>query len=229
LTAWVRVIPQVRLSLLQLALPLRHWGIAHSPLQKRHQVHSARLRHHAVFDNLPPLAEFTPAAPAQACLIGHLFGAFTPALVSRRGFPGVCIPARLSGRWYRTLLCRYPCAAPSSDSQCGFFRNYLLVICAAKPQYTAADVREHRIVMAPRLLTPGASATSPLHTPVLFEKYQRCVLVARIKVRCARCKWRLCRLTHSIPHARRCRRATAVQATATAFVLGAVSRGEAAL
>jgi hypothetical protein len=47
---------------------------------------------------------------------------------------------------------------------CGFFRSHLLVICAAKLCYTAAAAREHRRVLAPRL--PGASVTSPLHTPL---------------------------------------------------------------
>ncbi len=47
-------------------------------------------------------------------------------------------------------------------TQYGFFR--ILVICAAKPRQTAAAAREHRRVLAPRLPTPGASVTSPLHT-----------------------------------------------------------------
>jgi len=66
-------------------------------------------------------------------------------------------------------------------AQCGLFRSHLLVICAAKPRYTAAAAREHRRVLAPRLSTPGASVTS-LHTPreVLFEMCQRRVLLARI-------------------------------------------------
>ena len=40
---------------------------------------------------------------------------------------------------------------------------------------------EHRRVLAPRLPTPGASVTSPLHTPreVLFQMCQRRVLLAR--------------------------------------------------
>jgi hypothetical protein len=87
-------------------------------------------------------------------------------------------------------------------------------------------------VFAPCLPTPGASVTSPLHTPreVLFVMHQRRVLLTRIKW-CARCilqmdgevcqgqfcKWMttiegslepLCRLTHSIIQARRCRRVT---------------------
>jgi hypothetical protein len=47
----------------------------------------------------------------------------------------------------------------------GFFRGHLLMICAANPRYTAAAAREHRRVLAPRLRTPGASATSPFHMP----------------------------------------------------------------
>ena len=63
-----------------------------------------------------------------------------------------------------------------------------------KPRHTAAAAREHRRVLAPRLPTPGASVTSPLHTPreVLFEVCQRRVLLARIKgeVRQVQfCKW----------------------------------------
>ena len=42
---------------LPLALPLRPWGIAHSSLQKRHQLCSARVRCHTVFDTLAPLAK----------------------------------------------------------------------------------------------------------------------------------------------------------------------------
>ena len=53
-----------------------------------------------------------------------------------------------------------------TPAQCGFFRSQLLVICAAKPHYTAAAAREHRRVLAPRLPTAGASVTSPLHTPM---------------------------------------------------------------
>ena len=44
---------------LPLALPPRLWGIAHSSVQKRHQVRSARLRRHTAFDNLAPLAEYS--------------------------------------------------------------------------------------------------------------------------------------------------------------------------
>jgi hypothetical protein len=55
-----------------------------------------------------------------------------------------------------------PCR--QTPAQCGFFRSHLLVICSAKPRYTAAAApREHRRVLAPRL--PGASVTSPLHKP----------------------------------------------------------------
>ena len=90
-----------------------------SLLQKRHQVRSARVRRHTVFDNLAPLAEHS-----------------TDILVP----PYIQIPA-----------------------QCGFLRGHLLMICAAKPRYTAAAAREHRRVLAPRLPTPGASVTSPLH------------------------------------------------------------------
>ena len=88
-------------------------------------------------------------------------------------------------------LCR-PCR--QTPAQCRFFRSRPLVICAAKPRYTAAAAGEHRRVLAPRLPTPGASVTSPLHTPreVLFEVCQRRVLLARIKgeVRQVQfCKW----------------------------------------
>ena len=80
-----------------------------------------------------------------------------------------------------------------TPAQCGFFRSHLLVICAEKPGYTATAAREHRRVLAPRLppAQVGASVTSPLHTPreVLFEMCQRRVLLARIKVRCARCSF----------------------------------------
>jgi hypothetical protein len=56
-------------------------------------------------------------------------------------------------------------------AQSGFLRGHLLMICAAKPRYTAAAAREHGCVLAPRLRASGASVTSPLHTPreVLFE------------------------------------------------------------
>jgi hypothetical protein len=54
---------------------------------------------------------------------------------------------------------------PQTPAQCSFFRSHLLVICAAKPRYMAAAAREHRSVLAPRLPTPGAGITSPLHTP----------------------------------------------------------------
>ena len=50
-------------------------------------------------------------------------------------------------------------------AQSGFFRSHLLMIRAAKPRYTAAAAREHRRILAPLLSTPGASVTSPLHTP----------------------------------------------------------------
>ena len=56
-----------------------------------------------------------------------------------------------------------PCR--QTAAQCGFSRSHRLVICAAKPRYTAAAAREHWRVLAPRLLTPSASVTSPLHTP----------------------------------------------------------------
>ncbi len=110
---------------------------AQSSLQKRHQVRSARVRLHTVFDNLAPIAQ-------------HSADILMPP---RRQIP----------------------------AQCGLFRSHLLVICAAKPRYTAAAAREHRRVLAPRLSTPGASVTS-LHTPreVLFEMCQRRVLLARI-------------------------------------------------
>jgi hypothetical protein len=90
-------------------------------LQKRHQLRSARVRRHTVFDSLASLAEHSADVLAPPCRQ-------TPA-------------------------------------QCGLFRSHLLVICAAKPRYTAAAAREHRRVLAPRLPTPGASVTSPLHAP----------------------------------------------------------------
>jgi hypothetical protein len=42
-----------------------------------------------------------------------------------------------------------------TPAQCGFFRSHLLMICAAKPRYTAAAAREHERVFAPRLPTPA--------------------------------------------------------------------------
>jgi hypothetical protein len=101
-TPMMRELPQ--------ALPLRLWGIVQSSLQKRHQVRSARVRHHPVFDNLAPLAQHSA---------------------------NILVP---------------PC--PETPAQCGFFRSHLLVICAAKPRYTAAAAREHRRVITPRLPTP---------------------------------------------------------------------------
>ena len=67
--------------------------------------------------------------------------------------------------------------------QSGFLRGHLLMICAAKPRYTAAAAREHGRVLAPRLRASGVSVTSPLYTPrkVLFEICQRHVLLTRIK------------------------------------------------
>ena len=99
---------------------LGHHGV-HSLLQKRHQLHSARVRRHTVFDNIAPLAEHS-----------------ADILVSAR---------------------------QQTPAQCGFFQSHLLVICAAKPHYTAAAAREHRRGLAPRLPTTVASVTSPLHTP----------------------------------------------------------------
>ena len=131
-----RVLPRLRPSRLSPgdALDLRHERTAsgapsasfghhgvRSSLQKRHQVCSARVRQHNVFDNLAPLAE-------------HSADILVP-------------PHR------------------QTPAQCGFSRSHLLVICAAKPRYTAAAAREHRRVLAPRLPTPGASGTSPLHVP----------------------------------------------------------------
>jgi hypothetical protein len=156
---------------------LGHHGM-HSLLQKRHQLRSARVRPHTVFDKLLPLAEHSA---------------------------DILVP---------------PC--PQTPAQYGFFRSHLLVICAAKPRYTAAAAREHRSVLAPRLPTSCASVTSPLHTPreVPFEMCQRRVLLARIKgevrqVQFCKCmaiiqgsQEKLCRLTHSIIQARRCRRVT---------------------
>ena len=70
-----------------------------------------------------------------------------------------------------------------TPAQCGFLRSHLLVICAAKPRYTAADAREHWRVLAPCLPTPCASVTSPLHNlrEVLFEMCQRYVLLPRLE------------------------------------------------
>jgi len=132
--------PSLSISLsLSLVLPLCLWGIAHSSLQKRHQVRSARVRRNTIFDNSAPLAKYS----------AHIL-----------------VPPRRQ-----------------TPAQCGFFRSHLLVICAAKPRYTAAAAREHRRVLAPRLPTPGASVTSPLHNPreVLFEMCQRCVLLPRLE------------------------------------------------
>ena len=44
---------------LSLVLPLCLWGIAHSSLQKRHQVHSVRVRRNTTFDNSAPLAKYS--------------------------------------------------------------------------------------------------------------------------------------------------------------------------
>ena len=142
-TSWPPLHPpslSISLSLsLSLVLSLCLWGIAHSSLQKRHQVRSARVRRNTIFDNSAPLAKYS----------AHI----------------LVPPPR------------------QTPAQCGFSRSHLLVICAAKPRYTAAAAREHRRVLAPRLPTPGASATSPLHNPreVLFEMCQRRVLLARIQ------------------------------------------------
>ena len=70
-----------------------------------------------------------------------------------------------------------------TPTQSGFFRSHLLVVSTAKPRYTAAAAREHRRVLAPRLPTPAANVTSPLHNPreVLFEMCQRCVLLPRLE------------------------------------------------
>ena len=103
---------------LSLVLPLYLWGIAHSSVQKRHLVRSARVRRNTVFDNLVPLAEHSADILVSPCLQ---------------------IPA-----------------------QCGFFRSHLLVICVAKPRYTAAAAREHGRVLALRLPTPYKNVTSPL-------------------------------------------------------------------
>jgi len=162
---------------LPLALTLCLWGIAHSSLQKRHQVRSARVRRHAVLDILAPLSEYSA---------------------------DILVPP-----------------SRQTPAKCGFFRSHLLVICTAKPRYTAAAAREHRRIIAPRLPTPCAHVTSPLQTPreVPFQMCQRRVLLARIKHGQVRhvqfCKWLtttqgslepLCRLTHSIIQARRRRR-----------------------
>jgi hypothetical protein len=130
-----------------LVLPPRHWGIAHSSLQKRHQGRSARVRRQTVFDNLAPLAE-------------HSADILVP-------------PHR------------------QTPAQRGFFRSHLLVICAAKPRYTAAAAREHRRVLEPRLPTP-AQVSHPRCT-----RHERCSLRCASaasswtawKVRCARCSF----------------------------------------
>ena len=59
----------------------------------------------------------------------------------------------------------------------------LLMICAAKPRYTAAAAREHRRVLAPSLLAPLTPVTSQRHTTgeVIFETSQRRVLLVCIK------------------------------------------------
>ena len=65
----------------------------------------------------------------------------------------------------------------------GFLRGHLLVICAAKPRYTAAAAREHGRVLAPHLPTPGANVTSLFHKPreELFEVCKRRVLLPCIE------------------------------------------------
>ena len=84
-------------SFCRLVNPLCLWGIAHSSLQKRHQVLSARVRRHTVFDDLAPLAEHSA---------------------------DILVPPH-----------------NQTPAQCGFFRSRLLVICTAKPRYTAAAAR----------------------------------------------------------------------------------------
>jgi hypothetical protein len=147
-------------------------------LQERQKFRSARIRRYTVLNNLAPLAEHSA---------------------------DILVPPR-----------------PQTPAQCGFFRSNLLVICAAKARFTAAAARKHRRVLAPRLPTPCASVTSPLHTPreVRFEMCQRRVLLARFEgevrqVQFCKCTTTnegslepLCRLTHSIIQARRCRRVT---------------------
>ena len=83
--------------------------VVHSSLQKRHQVRSARVRRHTVFDDLAPLAEHSAY---------------------------ILVPPR-----------------PQTPAHCGIFRSHLVVICAAKPRYTAANARVHLRVLAPLLPT----------------------------------------------------------------------------
>jgi hypothetical protein len=149
---------------------------------------SASLGHHGVHSSLQKRHELRSARVRRHAAFDHI------ALLAEHS-ANILVPPR-----------------PQTPAQCGFFRSNLLVICAAKPRYTAASAREHRRVLVPRLPTPSKSVTSPLHTPreLLFEMCQRRVLLARIKgeVRQVQfCQWTttiegslepLCRLTQSM-------------------------------
>ena len=129
------------------SLSLRPWGIAHSSLQKRHQVRSARVRRNTIFDNLAPLAKYSA-----------------------------------------DILVK-PCSCRRTPAQCGFFRSHLLVICAAKPRYTAA-LHVSIGVSSPRVCPHPAQVSRPR-----CMRHERCSLKCAsaasswpaYKVRCARC------------------------------------------
>ena len=76
---------------------------------------------------------------------------------------------------YILSLCR-PEPRNQIPTPCGFFRSHLL-ICAAKPRYTAAAAREHWHALAPRLPPP---AQVSLPREVLYEMCQRRVLLPRL-------------------------------------------------
>ena len=81
----------------------------------------------------------------------HESGA-TPSLTTSRHFP----PLPQDSADILVPPCR------QIPAQCGFLRGHLLMICAAKPRYTAAAAREHRRVLAPRLITPGSKCRVPV-------------------------------------------------------------------
>ena len=123
--------PSLSLSL-SLVLPLCLWGIAHSSLQKRHQVRSARVRRNTIFDNSAPLAKYS----------AHI----------------LVPPPR------------------QTPAQCGFFRSHPLVICAAKPRYTAAAAREHRRVLALSARCPSSDLNSGDRGPTMPAMRHRCMV-----------------------------------------------------
>jgi len=132
---------------LPLDLPLCLRVIQHSSLQKRHQVSSARVRGHAVLDNLTLLAEHSA---------------------------DILVPPR-----------------PQTPDQCYFFQSHPLVICNAKPRYTAAVAREHWRVLA-LFLPTCCNVSHPRHTH--HERCSvRCAVTASSwpasKVRCCRCSF----------------------------------------